>query len=218
MNELEKERLQKIIDYTSNGKNVLDFPEEFSKKLFASGWTMIPTLPIYTANTIFNAEDKDVDFLIRVFLKEEKPFNSMIDNIMKSSIDEALKEVVNEALYAYNSGRYRVCGIALLAVIEGGLSQFLEDKRTTNIRNLCESESNKYKNEKSLKSVFWISCNDFIQVLYNHSNFNDNEPEGLNRHWLLHGRSKYDVNEVDCMKLFNAISCICLLISQYLDK
>ena len=217
MNKKDEEHLKEIFSRPNEGKNVFDYPEEFSKKLLNSGWTMVPTLPIFTANTIFNSEDKDVDFLISIFLKEKKQFNSMIENIMESKIDK-LKGVVNEALYAYNSGRYKVCGIALMAVIEGGLSQFLDNKNSTNIKRICEIEAGKHKNEKNMKCVFWISCNDFIKRVFDNRSFNENEPDFLNRHWLLHGRSKYQVNEVDCMKLFNAISCICLLIRHYLDK
>lgn len=37
------------------------------------------------------------------------------------------------------------------------------------------------------------------------------EPNGIKRHLLLHGRSQYDINEIDCIKLFNAVHSISVI-------
>lgn len=55
-----------------------------------------------------------------------------------------------------------------------------------------------------LKHV-WISYNQFIRELYHKIDFTAAEPVQINRHWLLHGRSDFEIKELECIRLFNSI-------------
>ena len=38
------------------------------------------------------------------------------------------------------------------------------------------------------------------------------KPETINRHWLLHGRSDFEIDEMDCIRLFNAVQSLCMIV------
>ena len=66
----------------------------------------------------------------------------------------------------------------------------------------------------TIEKHVWISYNTFIRKLYEKSDFNANEPDVINRHWLLHGRSDYEQTELDCIRLFNAVQSLCMVVNQ----
>ena len=67
------------------------------------------------------------------------------------------------------------------------------------------------KDGSKILKYTWISYNMFIGKLYAKSDFSAEEPEEINRHWLLHGRSEYDISEIDCIRLINAIQSLCMI-------
>ena len=44
------------------------------------------------------------------------------------------------------------------------------------------------------------------------SEISADEPETINRHWLLHGRSDFEIDEMDCIRLFNAVQSLCMIV------
>ena len=80
---------------------------------------------------------------------------------------------------------------------------------------ICQKHVDLFLNDGSviMKHV-WISYNQFIRNLYQKSDFTASELDAINRHWLLHGRSDFEVEEIECMKLFNAIHSLCMIINK----
>ena len=42
-------------------------------------------------------------------------------------------------------------------------------------------------------------------------NFDESEPENINRHWLMHGRSRREISRLDCIKMLRLINGILLV-------
>lgn len=101
-----------------------------------------------------------------------------------------------------------------MAVIEGILSTFWEDKKNIRMMQVCQAKVDKLANEAEhiIKKYIWISYNKFISKLYEKNDFSKDELGFINRHWLLHGRSAYKIEELDCLRLFNAVSSICVIV------
>ena len=63
--------------------------------------------------------------------------------------------------------------------------------------------------ETSIQRITWNINLKFIEQLYSSYKFSELEPHFLNRHWLMHGRSSFEINEMDCIRLLNAIGTLC---------
>ena len=59
-----------------------------------------------------------------------------------------------------------------------------------------------------------ISYDKFIRKLYQKTDFTTEEPDNINRHWLLHGRSAFEIEELDCIRLFNAVQSLCMIVNK----
>ena len=184
-------------------------------KLVNEGWTLPAKLPISAINALGKTSElDDVNSFMKVFYLEDdsKKLQSLIHSIQNSKIKSGLIGIVEECWIAYQHQLYAICAISLLAVIEGVLSEFSANKKNTNMKDVCSKYIASISESESIiiKNV-WHSYEQFVSKLYESSNFNDIEPPNINRHWLLHGRSSFDVDEVDCIRLFNAIHSLCVI-------
>lgn len=227
MNNLSKEQIEQIqVDM----KNYFD--EEVKKKvseldktldvavekLVKEGWTLPAELPITAVNALGNTDilDDVNSFMEQFYAYDDyRNMKAMLKGIQESKIKEGLKKLVNECWNAFNSKMYAICATSLLSVIEGILSEFSDDKQDVRMMKVCQKHVDSFPSDGStiMKHV-WISYNQFIRNLYQKSDFTANELDIINRHWLLHGRSDFEVEEIECMKLFNAIHSLCIVINK----
>lgn len=187
-------------------------------KLVAEGWTLPAELPITAINALGNTNElDDVNTFMEQFYTYDdyRNMKAMTKGIQESKIKAGLIKLVNECWNAFNSKMYAICATSLLSVIEGILSEFSDDKQDVRMMKVCQKHVDTFPNDGStiMKHV-WISYNQFIRNLYQKSDFTADEPEAINRHWLLHGRSDFEVEEIECMKLFNAVHSLCMVINK----
>ena len=187
-------------------------------KLVTEGWTLPAELPITAVNALGNTSElDDVNTFMEQFYTYDdyRNMKAMIKGIQESKIKAGLIKLVNECWNAFNSKMYAICATSLLSVIEGILSEFSDDKQDVRMMKVCQKHVDTFPSDGStiMKHV-WISYNQFIRNLYQKSDFTADEPEAINRHWLLHGRSDFEVEEIECMKLFNAVHSLCMVINK----
>ena len=192
-------------------------------KLVKKGWTLPAELNLPAINALGNKNAlDDVDaFMQMVYSCDEyKNIKNMIKGIRESHVREPLRKIVEECWIAFQNETYIICANSLLVVIEGILSEFWDDKNNTRMMQVCQKQVDDFPEEGStLKKHVWISYNTFIRDLYEFSKFDSEEPTKIKRHWFIHGRSEYDVNEVDCIKLFNAVHSIAMIVDiEYKNK
>ncbi len=126
------------------------------------------------------------------------------------------QRVFTQSITAYQNGYYDLAVISLTTVIDSVLSQ--ASRMNTHkpaprveaiLEKLKESESisdSEYA-EISLYSTFRSTSLSF----YKFAPFDEDEPENLNRHWIIHGRSKREKTQLDCIKLIHFLYGIILL-------
>lgn len=184
-------------------------------KLAPLGWTLPAELNIYAINVIGQTDEiADLNkFLYEYFCQDQYAvMKTMISHIQNSSIKSGLKKMVNECWTSFQNKLYAVCSTAILSVIEGILSEFSDDKQDIRMMKVCQKQVDTFpENGSTIKKHIWISYNKFIRNLYMKSDFNSEEPSEINRHWLLHGRSDFEIDELDCIRLFNAVSSLCTI-------
>ncbi|MGN8631482.1 hypothetical protein ACTNEW_07825 [Blautia sp. HCP3S3_G3] len=202
-------------------KSMTDFDKTLDNvtgKLKNIGWTLPAELGIYAVNVIGNMEEiSNIEkFFEMYFTQDDYKFTrKMIENILDAPISEGLKKMVRECWTAFQNKLYAVCATSLLSVIEGVLSEFSDDKSDVRMMKVCQKHVDEFPADGSsiLKHV-WISYNNFIRNLYQKSDFKQDEPDEVNRHWLLHGRSDFEIEEIDCLRLFNAVDSLCMVVKK----
>ncbi len=219
MNELRKSMQDQIYENTT--RSIDEFDETLDKlidKLASEGWTLPAELGTYAVNALSNIEEIEGinQFLVMFFKQNDYELaNKMVDSILSSSISEGLKKMIRECWAAFQGHLYAICATSLLVVIEGVLSEFSEDKGNVKMMKVCQKQVDDFPTGGStIAKHTWISYNQFIQNLYKNCDFNSEEPEEINRHWLLHGRSDYEITELDCIRLFNAVQSLCIVINK----
>ena len=186
-------------------------------KLSKKGWTLPAEIGIYAVEKLAQTNElDDVNLFLKSYFIEEDYFHAknMIEKIKNSSIREGLKNLIEECWKAFRNDFYAVCGIALISAIEGILSEFSDNKNSVNMIKVCKKKVESFQEDESpIQKHVWLSYNNFIKNLYQYSDFTTGEPENINRHWLLHGRSEFEINELDCIRLFNAIESLCMIVN-----
>ena len=221
MLELTKEQItaiQKVI-LKKTEESVQDFDKELDvvvNKLSAEGWTLPAELNIYAVKMIANTNKLDDinTFLYWFFTTESyRKTKDMVVAAKSSQIKEGLKKLLDQCWQAFQSKLYAVCATSLLSVIEGILSEFSDNKQDVRMMKVCQKKVDTFPTTGStIQKHVWISYNNFIRNLYQKSDFSTDEPETINRHWLLHGRSDFEIDEIDCIRLFNAVQSLCMIV------
>jgi len=212
---IKEQTKQSMIDFEITLSNVID-------KLEICGWTLPTELNIYAVNVIGKTDEiKDIDdFLLWYYTEEQySHYQNMLKGILESPIGVGLKKLIDECVFAFENKKYAICADSLVSVIEGILSTFWEDKSNIRMMKICQAKVDELTSEKEhlIKKYIWVSYNKFIHKLYEKNDFTKDEPSFINRHWLLHGRSSYELEEIDCLRLFNAVSSLCV-ITKHQDK
>lgn len=123
--------------------------------------------------------------------------------------------MTTECWIAFQNDLFAICATSLMSVIEGILSEFSDDKQDIRMMRICQKQvDSSPANEETIAKHVWISYNKFIRSLYQKSDFTSNEPDEINRHWLLHGRSDFEIEELDCIRLFNAVQSLCMIVNK----
>ena len=216
--EEQMEAIQKAISKKAE-ESVQEFDKELDvvvSKLSTEGWTLPAELNIYAVKTIANTNKlDDINAFLKWFFTTEdfQKTKDMVNGIKASPIKEGLKNLTDQCWQAFQNKLYAVCATSLLSVIEGILSEFSDDKQDVRMMKVCQKKVDTFPSTGStIQKHVWISYNNFIRNLYQKSDFSADELETINRHWLLHGRSDFEIDEMDCIRLFNAVQSLCMIV------
>ncbi|MDM5332873.1 hypothetical protein QUF56_06490 [Ureibacillus composti] len=206
-------------------KDAEEMSEQFSKtlnnvitKIDETGWTLPTEMAIYPIKVLGQTNEiKDINQFFHFYftVDESRNFKGLVEGILSSKIDEKFKTAIKECVFAYESKKYIITSITLITVIEGILSKFYPDKTNVRMMKVCQTQVDSIEEKNSIiEKHIWHSYNNFVRKLYEKSDFSNAEPSFINRHWLLHGRSEYNLTEIDCLRLFNAVSSICSIVNK----
>lgn len=125
--------------------------------------------------------------------------------------------ILAQAIDSFSIKNYDLCAIGITAVIDGELS-VVTGNPGTNIRRRIEPLLEKLdddvvlsEEEYSLFSLY-LTVNATMQTFAAPSSFgNEREPQYINRHWTMHGRTERRKTKMDCVKLLRFLYAIMLL-------
>lgn len=191
-------------------KNLKPMEEKFVQ----AGWTINMNMPPSFVNEVSEVlEVCDIDsYMYEYIMYNDKELFKMMHSDCKSKLKHNLLNAYEECLFAFDNQKYIICANTLLTIIEGTLSTLDEDGCSIYMISLCKKQLNQLSEDHTIKRTVWYLNLKFIENLYSKHIFSSTEPSFINRHWLLHGRSNFEISEIDCVRLFNAISTICSMI------
>lgn len=120
------------------------------------------------------------------------------------------KELCQQTIGAYENGSYDLAVLGLFAIIDGLLSELSERLRSVSIMKRVEKildlDNNTAKQaENRNRFLRKIALYQMSRSIGESSDFDKVEPDGLNRHWSMHGRSQTNRTKSDCDKLIRYI-------------
>lgn len=172
-----------------------------------NGWTLPMSMGLSELDVLVTMEksNKTYDGFFSKYYSNKK-FRLMIKHVNLSSISQRHKELFNDCINAYEEKRYLICITALLTLLEGILSCFGDTKTDIRMMRICRFNMDSTEsNKKIINHLIWVSFFNFISTLYEKSNFDQDEPAKINRHWILHGRTDTDWTDADALRLFSAV-------------
>jgi len=179
-------------------------------KLAFYGWTIPLIMGIQKFSEMLPIID-DEESIESYFIGFYKPntFNKMCSRIAGSLQNPAHVQGFSECITAYKEGMFTICLPELTTILEGILAAYGDDPNNPRMMRICQYHLDKsIKKNQKIKALSWLSMNEFIRMFYEKSDFDTTEPDKRNRHWLVHGRTSKIGEQVDCLKLFNAISTL----------
>lgn len=197
-----------LVEFDNDLKMVVD-------RISPEGWTLPSDAGIFMIKRLANADEiKDVNAFLEWYYTVEENFHVkyMVNFINNSPIKTGTKKLFLECWEAFQNNLYALCATGLLAVIEGILSEYSVDKKDVHMMKVCQKKVDEFPEDGSIiLRYMWISYNVFIRNLYKKSDFSTGEPNEINRHWLLHGRSAFEISKLDCIRLIGAVESICTI-------
>lgn len=183
----------------------------FSDKLVQSGWTINMSMTpaqIVEVSEVIDIDDID-NYFYNFFMGDDQFEFKKLQSECLDMLETRLSKAFEECLFAFKNKKFIICANTLLIILEGVLSNHVANKSKIHMIKLCRKIYESISSEHELNKALWYINLKFIEQLFYNRDFNNGEPSKLNRQWLLHGRSAYNISEIDCLKLMNAINTLC---------
>lgn len=197
-----------IRTFVSDSKRYLKqalLPLEAKVKLAEKQVVLCEDLSEDTLNAIVNADN--IDALINTSKEFQSKINEIIEILGEERLMSPYKGLYLQAIGAYENGAYDLSVLGFLAIIDGLLSDIAKDQIevgiTKRVKEIVDIEDFHFDQDdvsinEGIKRVAILKAS---KALGRHIPFNRHEPNALNRHWVMHGRSRTKKTKSDCNRL-----------------
>jgi hypothetical protein len=193
---------------------ILEEYETMVNNVALQGWTLPLSFDISELDEL-NKHAKspsDLENYLELFYSDSR-FYEMLDYITQHISNKGQKTRFKESIEIYKQQLYSSCSVILTTILEGLISTFGDDPKDVRIMRICRyHEGEELRKDNRLKALYWKSIHAYTTILFEKNDFSSAEPNSINRHWLIHGRTMKTSEKMDCLRLFNAISTIVSLI------
>lgn len=165
---------------------------------------------------------------------QKNMINNIILDIFENSSSQLLETIKNgilthpilkdcqtlciQIIENFNLKNYNISIYPLFSILDRLLTQ-ISELNNTNMKNRTNEIIEKLNNlnistlaDKDYHLIFLIKTFDKVITTISKSiNFSEKEPESLNRHWILHGRSNRIISRLDCIKLLNIVYSLTII-------
>ena len=181
-------------------------------RLSTMGWALPGSLTFEQIETLAAADvpSEEIDeLLVDYYTRDQcERLESLLSASFSSALLEMYKDLLEEALSSFKDERYRICVPSLITVVEGVLTSRLGLRDSKDIRVISPTKKIIEDEKMNLGKTYWSSVHSLIDSLFVISNFDEQMPGKLNRHWVLHGRAELGESKKNALQLFVLIATI----------
>lgn len=163
---------------------------------------------IYYYDFIKNAKKEKIDSIAETYLANDSFVKGLIEGCKLKD-----NSLFSQTIDAMNHGLFYLAIMGFTGVLDYLLSEYSTQIRNIHIGPRCEAIIQRIE-EKDFDSA--IESDDYDIYLFmtypnvlaqfgKNSNFSEPEPDLLNRHWIMHGRSRREYSLLDCIKVITMI-------------
>lgn len=167
-------------------------------------------------DTIYKSSNVDKELRLMYEKDKYKLFYSLSKECI-NYLDGNNARILSQAIDSFSIKNYDLCAIGITVVIDGELS-VVTGNPGTNIKRRIEPLLEKLDDDEALSedeySLFslYLTVDATMKTFAASSNFgNEKEPQYINRHWTMHGRTERRKTKMDCVKLLRFLYAIILL-------
>lgn len=185
--------------------------EPDAERLGAAGWTVPWWASINHCRDILQCVS--VDKLDAVYVRHYSKDNAkaarvVFPELMKSPVLEQWRPILRQCIATYKRRQYLVTVPSLLLTFEGLLARATKQ---TGTKMRAPTSKARADLPPGVDRLIWASVQTFVESLYAASDFTNDPPDTLNRHWALHGRERPEYTKADCLRLFQALHSLATL-------
>jgi hypothetical protein len=164
---------------------------------------------------ILQTEDINCLMLEYYTRNESTQIKEIVQACKRIKVNKPYTKLFSQSISAYNRKQYHLAIMGLLGVVDGLLTD-VSKKPGTHIESRAKIILDKLSDDVELSqedfSVWFLYTTfmDIIKSIGTSVPFDSEEPEFLNRHWIMHGRTKKKITQLDCIKIINFIYGILL--------
>lgn len=191
-----------------------------SVDLAAQGWVLPMSLtPAETYEILEAGSPAAIDeVFVRLYDADgQRHFERLAEELLDRDVLTRWRVLLEQTVSAYRRREFAIIIPALLTVCEGMLMRAESNK--TNVRAVVRkrAEAEQRESPESINAILWLNVYHFVVELFKQSDFSGMPPGRLNRHWILHGRDASSWSQADCLRLFQAVDTISVLVDDVAD-
>lgn len=218
--------------YQSNADNISKYISAFAdfgvwsvaiNKLLENQIVFTDDLPQEIAKDIYNGTDIEEVVCSYYFGNNKCNMERVISRCQQNEQVQKYGELYDQIISAYRRDHYLIACIGLFSLIDGVLAD-VSEQTTTRFRRRLDVVRAKIGSEKKLSEIdkktlcIYRAFESFDTSIFCDSDFSEQEPQTVNRHWDLHGRTHREHSKVDFLKVLLWLDAIIFSSSQAMQE
>ena len=177
------------------------------------GWTLPDWIDLGDLRTLHLKSPEELDrYFVEGFMANDAENLKELGNTLKGvpELSQWLP-LIDDIIASIEAGRHRVAIPATLTILDGYLASALvkaslaSPNVTSPFKILREA---KWHEDDTFDAVFWKAGVVFLSRVFASSDFTQQPPTFINRHWILHGRAPVDWTLSDALRLVNSLTTL----------
>lgn len=218
--------------YQSNAENISMYLLAFADfgvwsaatgRLIENQVVFTDDLPQDFAKEICNGADIEEVVCSYYFGNNKCNMERVISRCQQNEQVQKYGELYDQIISAYRRDHYLIACIGLFSLIDGVLAD-VSEQTTTRFRRRLDVVRAKIGSEKKLSEIdkktlcIYRAFESFDTSIFCDSDFSEQEPQTVNRHWDLHGRTHREHSKVDFLKVLLWLDAIIFSSSQAMQE
>ena len=193
-------------------------------KLLENQIVFTDDIPQEIVQDIYNGANIEDIVCSYYFDSNEYNMERLISRCQQNEQVQKCGKFFDQIISAYRREHYLLACIGLFSLIDGVLADVSEITKTA-FRCRFDAVREKIENEKKLSEIdrkTFCICRAFksfdTSIFRDYYDFSIQEPQTINRHWDLHGRTRREHSKVDFLKVLLWLDAIIFLSSQTIPE